>query len=161
MLQPELNSTPYPFMLFDSLDEGVYIVDESRCCIYVNSKAAEIMSRSHEELLGKYIWELHPEAKETTLFAEMCRALAEKRTTHFEVYYPSFRKWFEHHCYPSKEGLIVLMQDITARKQTEAIVQRKAALLDLTTEAIIVWEFQGSILSWNKGGEQLYGFTQQ
>ncbi len=91
----------------------------------------------------------------------MCSALAEKRAAHFEVYYPSLHKWFEHHCYPSHEGLTILVQDITARKQTEALAQRQAALLDLTTEAIIVWKFQGPILSWNKGAERLYGFTQE
>src|SRR5215467_5273812 len=95
MLQPELNSIDYPFALFDSLDEGVYIVDESASCIYVNNKAAEIMGKPHEELLGKNFWALYPEAKETTIFAEMYRAVEEKRTTHFEVHHSSLHKWFE------------------------------------------------------------------
>ena len=98
MLQTDQYSIPYPFTLFDSLTDGVYIVDLAWRFIYANDKVAEIIGRPHEELLGKNIWELYPQAKETIIFAEMHHALEEKRSTHFEVYHPSLNTWFEHHC---------------------------------------------------------------
>ncbi len=67
MLQTDQYSIPYPFTLFDSLTEGVYIVDPDWRFIYANDKAAGIIGKPHEELLGKNIWELHPEAVETIL----------------------------------------------------------------------------------------------
>jgi PAS domain S-box-containing protein len=56
-------------------------------------------------------------------------------------------------------------RDITVAKQLEAERQQaerkileQAALLDITTDAIIVQNLQNQILFWNKGAERLYGW---
>ena len=49
--------------------------------------------------------------------------------------------------------------DIHDLKQAEAIIERQAELLDLAQEAILAWEIGGTIQLWNRGAEQLYGFT--
>ncbi len=47
------------------------------------------------------------------------------------------------------------------RKQAEALLQRQAELLHLSYDAIIVWQLEGIIESWNKGAEELYGYSQE
>jgi PAS domain S-box-containing protein len=47
------------------------------------------------------------------------------------------------------------------RKQAEALLQRQAELLHLSYDAIIVWQLGGCIESWNKGAEELYGYSQE
>ena len=47
------------------------------------------------------------------------------------------------------------------RKQAEVLLQRQAELLHLSYDAIIVWQFGGRIESWNKGAEELYGYSQE
>ncbi|MGO9019545.1 MAG: PAS domain S-box protein, partial [Syntrophobacteraceae bacterium] len=47
------------------------------------------------------------------------------------------------------------------RKQAEALLQRQAELLHLSYDAIIVWQLGCSIESWNKGAEELYGYSQE
>jgi PAS domain S-box-containing protein len=38
---------------------------------------------------------------------------------------------------------------------------RKAAILDLTCDAILAWDWNGSITLWNRGAERLYGFPRE
>ncbi len=49
--------------------------------------------------------------------------------------------------------------DITQRKQAEETIREQAALLDITTDAIIFRDFENRILFWNHGAEQLYGWS--
>jgi PAS domain S-box-containing protein len=51
--------------------------------------------------------------------------------------------------------------DITDRKRADEALRRQANLLEQTHDAILVWEFSGTILYWNHGAEQLYGFSKQ
>ncbi|HEY9725520.1 MAG TPA: response regulator [Chroococcales cyanobacterium] len=44
------------------------------------------------------------------------------------------------------------------RKQTEQKIREQAALLDVTTDAILVQDLDNTIAFWNKGAEQLYGW---
>ena len=54
---------------------------------------------------------------------------------------------------------VQLQKEITERKRAEQELSEKARLLDLSNDAIIVHDLDDKILSWNKGAEQLYGWT--
>ncbi|MFZ0927671.1 MAG: PAS domain S-box protein [Syntrophobacteraceae bacterium] len=54
-----------------------------------------------------------------------------------------------------------LIWDITGRKQAELLLQRQAEMLHLSYDAIIVWQLGGRIESWNRGAEELYGYSQE
>jgi PAS domain S-box-containing protein len=47
------------------------------------------------------------------------------------------------------------------RKRAEVLLQRQAELLHLSYDAIIVWQLGGCIENWNKGAEELYGYSQE
>ena len=49
--------------------------------------------------------------------------------------------------------------DISARKKSEQDLRRQASLIDLSFEPIFVWHPERGIVEWNKGAEQLYGFS--
>src|SRR5262245_22698858 len=51
--------------------------------------------------------------------------------------------------------------DITDRKRADEALRRQANLLEQSHDAIIVWEFPGTIVTWNRGAEQLYGFSRE
>jgi PAS domain S-box-containing protein len=50
--------------------------------------------------------------------------------------------------------------DITKQKLAEETLRQQAQLLHLSYDAIIVWRKDGAIEHWNRGAEQLYGFTE-
>jgi PAS domain S-box-containing protein len=51
--------------------------------------------------------------------------------------------------------------DISARKEAEQSLRRKASLIELSFEPIFVWRPEHGIVDWNKGAEQLYGFSRE
>jgi PAS domain S-box-containing protein len=58
-------------------------------------------------------------------------------------------------------GIVIASEDITAHKRAEEAVQRQAALLDLSYEPVLVWEFDGAVQFWNQGAESLYGYARE
>jgi PAS domain S-box-containing protein len=57
-------------------------------------------------------------------------------------------------------GCVVTMTDITERKKAEGTLKQQADLLRLSFDAIIVWQPERGIESWNHGAEQLYGYSE-
>jgi PAS domain S-box-containing protein len=53
------------------------------------------------------------------------------------------------------------IMDVTERAQAGEALRRQANLLDQTHDAILVWEFPRRIVFWNRGAEQLYGFSRR
>lgn len=54
-----------------------------------------------------------------------------------------------------------LEQEIFERKQAEQKILEQAALLDITTDAILVRDLNHRIQYWNKGAERIYGWEAQ
>src|SRR6202030_2628370 len=54
---------------------------------------------------------------------------------------------------------LALFHDITERKRSEQKIHEQANLLELAHDAIFVRSLDEKIQYWNKGAEQLYGWT--
>ena len=52
-----------------------------------------------------------------------------------------------------------IARDITARKQIEEMMTQQRRLIELSYEPIFAWELDQGIVEWNRGCEQLYGYT--
>jgi len=52
-------------------------------------------------------------------------------------------------------------RDITNSRRAEEILRRQASLFDQTYDAVLVWEWEGSLTFWNRGAERLYGFSRE
>jgi PAS domain S-box-containing protein len=48
-----------------------------------------------------------------------------------------------------------------ALREQDEFLQRQADLLNLANEAIFAWDLHGTIVFWNRGAEQLYGYSEQ
>lgn len=49
--------------------------------------------------------------------------------------------------------------DFTDQRNASARLRQKARLIELSHEAIFVWSFEDGIVSWNRGCEELYGYS--
>jgi PAS domain S-box-containing protein len=57
--------------------------------------------------------------------------------------------------------LVYALNDVTERKLAEEEARKHAQLLDLANDPIIVCTIEGDVTYWNRGAEQLYGWSKQ
>ena len=65
------------------------------------------------------------------------------------------------------DGVVITFVDITERRAVEEALRRRAQLrqqkllVELSREPIFIWDFDGGIVEWNRGCEELYGYSRQ
>jgi PAS domain S-box-containing protein len=127
-----------------------------------------MVNKALEKSLG---WSLE-EIKERDILAE-CYPDANYRTSVLDSMLTADGSWRDLHtrnrageiletswanvCLPTGFN-VGIGQDITERKRAEQKIYEQAALLDITTNAILVRDRANRILFWNKGAERLYGW---
>src|SRR6202035_275515 len=58
-------------------------------------------------------------------------------------------------------GVSKVARDITNEKQTERRLAEQARVLDLSNEAILVRDSEDRITYWNRGAEEMYGYSRE
>jgi PAS domain S-box-containing protein len=112
----------------ENMSDAFVAIDNNWKYTFVNQKAGLMFGKKHEDLIGKTVWGVFPEAIGTRYHKMWYNAMKTKKQINFEDYYAPMERWFENRLIPSKEGLVVFIQDITERKLAEKKLE------DLNTE---------------------------
>jgi PAS domain S-box-containing protein len=155
--------------LFNFAPDGYLVTDITGIIQEANYIAAQLLQVRQSYLIGKPISVfVHPEAKPE--FRQLILTLqqqghirnAEVRIFHKEGltdFVAELTAVIERDTTGKITSLRWLFRDISDRQRIAQQLRQQAALLDITTDAILVKDVQSQILFWNKGAENLYGWT--
>ena len=153
--------------IMENSNIGFTLFDQNTNVLYMSPTNQQIFGYSMTDLMELKPMELlHPEDREVTTVRMKCLLEGE------EVAPAEFRwlmkdgkwKWIESNAFNYLENknigaILVTYQDVNQRHESNMQIRNQAALLDIVPDAIIMQELNGTILSWNKGAERIYGWT--
>ena len=105
--------------VLSSLRDGFYTLDRNWNFTYLNHRLLKMADLPHEAMIYKNIWELYPDVVNTEFEHNFRRAMKERIPLQFEFHYPVWDRWFENRIYPVRDGLAVLVADVSDRKYIE------------------------------------------
>lgn len=149
--------------VLERISDAFFALDERWRFTYVNEKAALLLHRQRDELLGKVIWEEFPETATSIFFEQYHLAVRTQAAVAFADYYPPLDSWFEVHAYPSPEGLSVYFEDVSEKQRSQRMLQeserRFRSLVEATTAAVWKLDKRGEILAEENDWHLLTGQT--
>lgn len=152
---------------------------------YVNKGAIEQVGYSHEELMQMSPYDIKPDYDESA-FKEMIAPLLSQKSTsctfttrhqHKDGHIIPVEIFLQHISFKDNSRFIAVVRDITERQKIEqqlkkvnleleqrveertAKIQEQATILNQIHDSVISTNLEGTITSWNKGAERLFGFS--
>lgn len=154
--------------IVETANEGIWEVDNEMRTVFVNPRMAEMLGYTAEEMIGRTVFEfIFPED-----YAE-----GERRLERAKQGTPTRSNEFR---YRRKDGSVLwtiasntpkldaqgnflgsfaMISDITERQRNEERLREQAGILEWAH--VIIRDIDSRIILWNKGTEQLYGWTKE
>ena len=142
----------------NNISDGFISLDTNWCYTFINKKAADLLGKSPEDLIGKHIWTEFPEGENLSFGKAYKKAAETQETISFEDYYEPFDKWFKNSIYPSVDGLTIYFSDITAVKVADANNQMLLSLIETSDDFIGLATLKGKPIYLNTNGRKLVDF---
>jgi len=144
-----------------SIQDDFYVLNRDWVFVFASRTFTSRIGKEPEDFVGNIIWEMFPKHIGGVLYENFHIAMEKREIRRFEIPGRYTDAWYRMSAFPSEEGITVIGTDISDRRHTEDVLRQQAQLLNLSSEAIFVWEFNGCIEYWNKGAEKLYGYTSE
>lgn len=131
-----------------SISDAFSALDRQWRYTHVNDRVAELAGWPKEEMIGRVIWEIFPEAVGTAFYERCQHVMHAGESSSAEFFYAPWNRWLETRMYPTKDGIIIFRADVTERKKQEQLAHEREAKLQesqdrlrLATEAADIGTF--------------------
>ena len=111
--------------VYERITDAFFAVDTDWRFTHLNDQAERLLGRTADELRGRSIWEVFPEAVGSTFEREYRRAMETQESVSFEEHYPPLDTTFTVEGFPSETGLSVYFRNVTERVRREQEVHAR------------------------------------
>jgi PAS domain S-box-containing protein len=117
--------------ILEGISGGFFALDTDYRFTYWNRAAEEGTGLKREQVLGKNVFEVFPNAQDAELGEKYRLAMEKRAFQSFETSYRDerFEAWFDIRIYPTDSGISVFFQDITQNKRQQ---QQKEMLMEVS-----------------------------
>ncbi len=121
-------------VIVDSIADGFYALDREWRFTHANDAALRHMGKTREEILGRTLFDVYPETRNSVFETEYARAMESGGPRHFES--PSLITGgiLEIHAYPGSDNLTVLFLDVTEKNRMVAALRESQEALQEANE---------------------------
>ena len=136
--------------------------------LYVSPAYEKVWGRSLASLYANQTWmeTIHPSDRNRVQTAYFEKALLGYEQKYRIIRPDGSIRWIWDRGFPIVNNgevhrIVGIAEDISERQQAEEKIREQAALLDISTDAILVRDLENRILFWNKGAEHIYGWRKE
>ncbi|MFA6056480.1 MAG: PAS domain S-box protein, partial [Thermodesulfovibrionales bacterium] len=165
-------SQEYAESIVNTVREPLIVLDQDLRVVTASRSFYEVFKVSTEDTVGQLIYNLGNKQWDIPKLRELLETILPQKAT--------FDDYEVEHDFtaigrrtmllnarripnpPEKLKVILLaIEDITRRKSREESYLKLAAIVNTSVDGIIGKNLQGDIVSWNKGAEKIYGYTEK
>jgi diguanylate cyclase (GGDEF)-like protein len=120
------------FQILDHITDGVMALDHEWKFRSINCTAARLLKRRSEDLLSREIWAEYPDLIGSSYEAAYRQAAETGVPSTATDFYEPLGTWFEVRAFPSDDGIVVLVRDVTEARAISERLLRQATHDELT-----------------------------
>ncbi len=117
--------------ILENIADGFVCLDSNWKYTFVNKAAGKLLGKIPNELIGKNIWEVFPEAKEQLIYEVSLKALETQHVQTIREYYSPWDRWFDNRIYPTENGLTIIFTDVTQQVNREQNTAKQLEVFQL------------------------------
>jgi PAS domain S-box-containing protein len=119
-----------------SISDAFSVLDRDWRYTYVNKRVLELTEKRKEELIGRVIWEIFPDAVGSEFYQRCHRAMETQQPDHFQVFYKPWGRWVDTRIYPRSDGLTIYRADISEMMEQQKRLRESEQRLHVAEERI-------------------------
>lgn len=136
-----------PEEVLERMSDAFIAFDSNWKYIYANKNAQELLQITKDDLLGKEILELFPQAKDMPIYTSMEKAKAENKVKRVEFQLDNSRRWIEAKIYPSATGVSMFLLDNTEKHKEK---ERKDFIMKLSMAMTSSLDYESTLSNISK-----------
>ncbi|WP_132051275.1 PAS domain-containing sensor histidine kinase [Pseudocnuella soli] len=144
--------------ILERIHEGFVAMDRNFRVTFWNNEAENILQVPKDAVMYKVIWDCFPPEIATVFRPRYEQALTTQQPVHFETFRPQVNMAFDIFIYPSPDGLVVFIRDITQRKQTEEELRRLSLVAQQTDNIIAISDLDHRVIWVNEAFTRITGY---